>query len=179
MKQWLRDLHTLYIATVCNPFSDMHSAIQNPTFEQNIHKLVKNWYRLQREHTSSSTDAWAATAARRAQGTSLAIRSVQRAPFAHSSSLRNYVCALSLLAGSTWSENNCSGIRFCLRWRWLLAARASLARAAAACCHNLASALHCSIPRPCMRVALVGIIVSHPCTSCHVHSATTLLFVNF
>jgi len=102
MKGWFRDLHTLYIATQCNPFSDLttttttvtaasggaatagsaggashhHSshappgsggagtgaggghgaasaataavAIQNPTFEQNIHKLVKNWLYIER-----------------------------------------------------------------------------------------------------------------------------------
>jgi hypothetical protein len=70
MKQWLRDLHTLYIATVCNPFSDMHSAIQNPTFEQNIHKLVKNWSVTTRAHTP--TLALAAVAERRARCTSLA-----------------------------------------------------------------------------------------------------------
>jgi len=68
MKSWLRDLHTLYLATVCNPFSDMHSAIQNPTFEQNIHKLVKNWSQhstaqcsthIQAQHTAGAAGAGA------------------------------------------------------------------------------------------------------------------------
>lgn len=49
MKQWFRDLHTLYLSTVCNPFSEMGAAIQNPTFEQNIHKLVKNWFYVERK----------------------------------------------------------------------------------------------------------------------------------
>ena len=49
MKQWFRDLHTLYLSTVCNPFSDMQAAIQNPTFEQNIQKLVKNWFYVERK----------------------------------------------------------------------------------------------------------------------------------
>jgi len=42
LKSWFRDLHTLYLATMCNPFADWNAPIQNPTFEQNMHKLVKN-----------------------------------------------------------------------------------------------------------------------------------------
>lgn len=41
LKPFLRDLHTLYTATVCNPFSDIGAAIQNPTFELNIQKVSR------------------------------------------------------------------------------------------------------------------------------------------
>lgn len=49
LKQWFRDLHQLYIATVCNPFSDLGAAIQNPTFEANVGKLVANWFYVERK----------------------------------------------------------------------------------------------------------------------------------
>jgi hypothetical protein len=49
LKQWMRDLHTLYLATVCNPFSDLGTAIQNPTFEQNVGKLVAGWFYVERK----------------------------------------------------------------------------------------------------------------------------------
>lgn len=49
MKQWLRELHTLYIATVCNPFSDLGAPILNATFEQNIGKLVAGWFYVERK----------------------------------------------------------------------------------------------------------------------------------
>jgi len=49
MKQWFRDLHTLYLSTVCNPFADLSAPILNPTFEQNVHKLVKNWFYVDRK----------------------------------------------------------------------------------------------------------------------------------
>jgi hypothetical protein len=51
MKSWFRDLHTLYLATQCNPFSDLQGGgpIQNPTFEKNINKLVLNWFYVERK----------------------------------------------------------------------------------------------------------------------------------
>ena len=42
--QWFRDLHGLYISTICNPFFQFNSSLnQHETFDFNMQKHVRNF----------------------------------------------------------------------------------------------------------------------------------------
>ena len=43
LRQWCRDLHGLYISTLCNPFFQLNSSLNaHPTFDFNVQKHVRN-----------------------------------------------------------------------------------------------------------------------------------------
>lgn len=44
LRQWFRDLHGLYISTLCNPFFQFNSSLNaHPTFDFNMQKHVRNF----------------------------------------------------------------------------------------------------------------------------------------
>jgi len=44
LRQWFRDLHGLYISTLCNPFFQFNSSLNaHPTFDFNVQKHVRNF----------------------------------------------------------------------------------------------------------------------------------------
>eukprot|EP00823_Brevimastigomonas_motovehiculus_P002778 TRINITY_DN1658_c0_g5_i1.p1 TRINITY_DN1658_c0_g5~~TRINITY_DN1658_c0_g5_i1.p1 ORF type:complete len:144 (+),score=18.28 TRINITY_DN1658_c0_g5_i1:74-505(+) len=45
MKSWLRDFHSLFVATMCNPFCELNQKIESKTFEDNVARMVKNFGR--------------------------------------------------------------------------------------------------------------------------------------
>jgi len=43
LKSWFRDLHSLFIATMANPFASLNSKIESSNFDAEIAKLAQSY----------------------------------------------------------------------------------------------------------------------------------------